>query len=130
MRLAIARRPAALVRRINPRFETPANSIAFMALLAGALALSGSFVLAGRGQHAGEMFVYAVSIAALPRAPGRPRLTALHWVAGAVGIAVCVWAAAQATAEAWRTLGPLTLAGALLYAIARREAGSAARRGQ
>ena len=116
--------------RINSRFETPANSIAFMALLAGALALSGSFVLLAAISVLSRLFVYAVTIAALSRAPGRPRLSGLHWISGAVGIAVCAWAAAQADAAAWKTLAALTIAGALLYAISRWEAGFAARRGQ
>jgi hypothetical protein len=65
------------------------------------------------------MIVYAVAIAALPRAPGRPSLGAVHYAIGAIGIAVCVWAAAQADGKAWATLGALAGAGLVLYAIAR-----------
>lgn len=104
--------------RVHPRFETPANSIAFMAVLAGALALSGSFVILAAVSVLSRLFVYAVTIAALPRAPERPRLTGIHWVSGAVGIAVCAWAAAQADFTAWLTLGALAAAGLLLYAFA------------
>jgi basic amino acid/polyamine antiporter, APA family len=104
--------------RVHPRFETPANSIAFMALLAGALALSGSFVFLAAVSVLSRLFVYAVTIAALPRAPARPRLTALHWIGSAIGIAVCAWAAAQADAQAWLTLGALAGAGLILYMLA------------
>lgn len=104
--------------RVDPRFETPANSIAFMALLAGAMALSGSFVVLAAVSVLSRLFVYAVTIAALPRAPERPRLTPAHWLGGAVGITVCVWAASRADAKAWLTLGALAAVGLVLYAIA------------
>lgn len=104
--------------RVHPRLETPANSIAFMAVLAGALALSGSFVFLAAVSVLSRLFVYAVTIAALPRAPERPRLNAVHWISGAAGVAVCAWAAAQANADSWMTLGALAAAGLLLYALA------------
>ena len=104
--------------RVQPRFETPANSIIFFALVSGALAVSGSFVWLAVVSTLARMIVYAVTIAALPRAPERTRLTARHWIVGALGIAVCIWAAAQADAKAWITLGVLAAAGLLLYALA------------
>lgn len=113
--------------RVHPRLETPANSIAFMALLAGILALSGSFVFLAAVSVLSRLVVYAATIAALPRAPRRPRLSATHWIGGAAGIAVCAWASAQASADAWITLAALSAAGALLYAAAARATrGSAA----
>jgi basic amino acid/polyamine antiporter, APA family len=105
--------------RVQPRFETPANSILFFALAAGALAISGSFVWLAVVSTLARMIVYAIAIAALPRAPGRPRITLMHYVIGAVGIAMCIWAAAQADAKAWFTLGALSAAGLLLYFLAR-----------
>jgi amino acid transporter len=105
--------------RVQPRFETPANSILFFALAVAALAISGSFVWLAVVSTLARMIVYAVAIAALLRAPNRPRLTAVHYLLGAIGIAVCVWAAAQADTKAWLTLGALAGAGLLLYAVAR-----------
>ena len=104
--------------RVDRRFKTPANSIAFMALVAGGLALTGSFVLLAAISVLSRLFVYGVTIAALPRAPQRPGLTIWHWMSGAIGIAVCAWAAAQADAKAWATLGALAVGGLFLYAIA------------
>jgi amino acid transporter len=104
--------------RVAKRFETPANSIAFMAVLAGMLALTGSFVILASISVLSRLISYAVTIAALPRAPDRPRLTPLHWVSGAIGIAVCIWAAAQADVTAWITLGALAATGLLLYLVA------------
>ena len=105
--------------RIQPKFETPANSIVFFALVVGALAVSGSFVWLAVVSTLARMIVYSVTIAALPFAPGRKRLSPLHYGMGAAGIAVCVWAAAQADAKAWLTLGGLAVAGVALYALAR-----------
>ena len=113
---------------VSERFKTPANSIAFLALVTAALAVTGSFVWLAVVSTRARMFVYAATIAALPRAPQRPRLTALHWLTGAIGIAVCAWAAAQADAAAWQPLGLLAAVGLLLYAVAasgRRSASAA-----
>jgi amino acid transporter len=110
--------------RVQPRFETPANSIIFFALCSTALAITGSFVWLAVVSTLARMFVYAVTIAALPRAPDRPRITLAHWVSGAMGIAICAWAAAQADARAWITLGALACAGLVLYfltSLGRRE---------
>jgi amino acid transporter len=104
--------------RVQPRFETPANSIIFFAILAGALAVSGSFVWLAVVSTLARMIVYSVTIAALPRAPGHRHLRPVHYIVGALGIFVCVWAAAQADAKAWLTLGALALAGLLLYMLA------------
>ncbi len=110
--------------RVEPRFETPANSILFFAVLAGALAISGSFVWLAVVSTLARMIVYAVTIAAGPRAPGGRRLTAGHWLIGSVGILICAWAAYQADAKAWTTLAALSAIGLLLYAIASRSRAS------
>jgi amino acid transporter len=111
--------------RVHPRFETPANSILAFAVVAAGLAISGSFVWLAVVSTLARMIVYAVTIAALPRAPGKPRLAARHWLLGAVGILVCGWAASQADAKAWTTLAALSAVGVLLYAIAARSGSSA-----
>ncbi len=103
--------------KVHPRFVTPANSILFLAALAGALALSGSFVWLAVVSTLARLIVYAATIAALPRAPERGPISPLLYLLGAVGIALCVWGMMQADWQAWRTLGLLALAGALLYAI-------------
>lgn len=100
---------------VNARFETPANSILFLGVVTAALAVSGSFIWLAVVSTLARMFIYAVTIAALRRAPERPRLAAIHWASGALGILVCAWAAAQAGAEAWLTLAALAAAGFVLY---------------
>jgi amino acid transporter len=110
--------------RVHARFETPANSILFFALVVGALAISGSFVWLAVVSTLARMIVYAVTIAALPRAPGERRLASWHWFVGAVGILVCAWAASQADWKAWTTLAALSAVGVLLYAVARSRSSS------
>jgi basic amino acid/polyamine antiporter, APA family len=110
---------------VHSRFVSPANSIAFLGVLAAILALIGTYVWLAVMSTLARMIVYAVTIAALPWAPGKVKVPTWYYVIGAAGIALCIWCAFQAGAEAWRTLGALMLAGALLYAIARRAAGSA-----
>ena len=90
-----------------------------------ALAISGSFVWLAVVSTLARMIVYAVAIAALPRAPGRGQLTPWHWLLGAVGILICAWAASQADLKAWTTLAALSAVGLLLYAIASRSGSSA-----
>jgi len=111
--------------RIQPRFQTPANSIAFLALFAGALALTGSFIWLAVISTLARLIVYAATIAALPLAPQRGAVHPLMYAAGIAGIALCLWAASQADWQAWSTLGLLALAGAALYALAARGRSSA-----
>jgi amino acid transporter len=103
---------------LSARYSTPMNSILFLAATTALLAVSGSFVWLAVVSTLARMFVYGVAIAALPRAPERPRITSIHWASGAVGIAVCAWAATQADTKAWVTLGSLAAAGLALYALA------------
>lgn len=105
---------------VNARFATPANSIMFMAAVAAALALTGSFVWLAVVSTLARLVVYAATIAALPRAPERPPVTAFHWASGAIGVALCAYAALQADSTAWWTLAALALAGLSIYALAAR----------
>jgi lysylphosphatidylglycerol synthetase-like protein (DUF2156 family) len=67
------------------------------------------------------MIIYAVTIAALPRAPGRPvRLSPSYWVTATVGVLICAAVAAQADRTAWLTLVALSMVGLLLYLFTRR----------
>lgn len=115
---------------VDPRWHTPARSILFMAGLAAILALTGSFVWLAIVSTLARLFVYVLCIAALPgglKRAGRPIGIAMGLLM-AGGLVVCVWAAAQSTANAWALLGGLLLLGLGLYALGRRQAkaGSAA----
>ncbi|MFN3727308.1 MAG: APC family permease [Allosphingosinicella sp.] len=112
--------------RIDLRSRTPANSVLFMAGLTALLALTGSFVWLAIVSTLSRLFVYALSIAALPAAR---RKAGLRTGIGlsllmAGGLLVCAWAAAQSTGAAWALLGGLLLVGLVLYALARRQASS------
>lgn len=104
--------------KVSERFSTPANSIAFLGLFTATLAVSGGFVWLAVVSTLARMFVYSVTIAALPWAPHRPQVRAMYWVSGALGILLCAWAAAQADAKAWMTLAVLSGGGLILYAAA------------
>ncbi len=106
--------------RVHPRFVTPANSIAFLALFAAALALIGTYVWLAVISVLARLIIYAVTIAALPRAPERGTVPGWMYAVGMAGIALCAWASLQVEWTVWRTLGLLALAGAALYAIAAR----------
>lgn len=110
--------------RIMARWQTPLNSILFMAGLGAILALTGDFLGLAIVSSLARLFVYGLSIAALPRArtlAGRATGVLLYaLVAG--GLIFCIWAAAQSTGAAWLLLGGLLVAGLLLYAAGRLQA--------
>jgi amino acid transporter len=102
--------------RVHARWATPANSVLFMGLAGIALGVSGSFVWLAVVSTLARLFVYALSIAALPKAE---RPGAGMWTLIVAGLAVCVWATAQSELKSWLWLGGLLLGGLVLYAIAR-----------
>jgi basic amino acid/polyamine antiporter, APA family len=104
---------------VSARFATPANSVLFMGLVVAALAVTGSFVWLAIVSTLARLVVYAVSIAALPKAE---KPSPAMWAMGAAGLAVCGWAAAQSKWPSWAMLAGALAAGLLLYAIARRGA--------
>ena len=108
--------------QVSRRWRTPANSILFMAVVGGALALTGSFVWLAVVSTLARLFVYAASIAALPaarRAAGRS--TGIGVSALMLGgLLVCGWAAAQSELRSWLALAALLAVGTLLYALAAR----------
>jgi APA family basic amino acid/polyamine antiporter len=65
-----------------------------------------------------RLITYAITIAALPRAPESSIRHPAIYVIGAAGIALCIWGMAQADLDSWRTLGLLAVGGGLLYWIA------------
>ena len=107
---------------VSPKLKSPANSILFLGLIVAPLAISGSFVWLAVVATLARMVIYPLTIAALPLTPGRPPLSAIHWVTGAAGIAICLWGMTQADAAAWLTLLALSIFGVLLYGLAKRAA--------
>lgn len=107
--------------RVSARWATPANSVLFMGLAGIALGVTGSFVWLAIVSTLARLFVYALSIAALPKAE---RPSPGGWVLIAAAFAVCAWAAAQSGWNSWAMLAGLVVIGFILYAVARRQAGS------
>ncbi len=113
---------------IHPRYATPDHSILVMGGLALVMALSGSFVELAVASSLSRMLSYILSIASLPiirnRASDAMKARAYRIRGGyllpLVGLAICLWLTAQATAENWRTVGILLAIGLVLYAVERR----------
>jgi amino acid transporter len=106
--------------RVSPRFATPANSILFMGLVAAALALPGRFEWLAILSTLARLIVYVLCLFALIRIVRGPGA----WLLALPGLAVCGWAAAQSPARSWAMLAGAVAVGLLLYALARRQAGS------
>lgn len=106
---------------IHERWATPAHSILFMGLAGVALGVTGSFVWLAIVSTLARLVVYAISISALPKTE---QAGAGTWAMIVAALAVCLWAAAQSQWSSWAMLGALLVMGLLLYALARRQAGS------
>jgi amino acid transporter len=112
---------------VSPKLQSPANSILFLGAIVAVLAVSGSFVWLAVVSTLARLILYPVAIAALPLAPNRAPLKAIHWLSGAAGILICIWGMTQASAQAWLTLLALAAGGILLFGIATIGAKRAAR---
>ncbi|MEO6199497.1 MAG: APC family permease [Sphingomicrobium sp.] len=124
--LAERRQLPAFFGEVHARWGTPAKSILFMAALGAILAVTGSFVWLAVVSTLARLFVYGASIAALPaarRQSGTP-VSAAMWPVIGGGLLLCLWAAAQSSAQAWTLLGVLVAVGLALYAIAARGTGT------
>ncbi len=114
--------------RLDPRTATPGNAIWFFTLAALALALTGGFVALAVLGTVARLILFLLVYAALPRLrtqageQARPPLPLL--LATLLGAAICLWALAQNEPRAWALLGAALGVGALLFAVARRRAGS------
>ena len=112
---------------LNARFATPGNSIVFFGVIVGTLAMSGAFAALAVMSALARMVIYLVCTGALVKlrrdapAGDRPRrgVLVLRWVTPPLAALLCLWAMAQASAEAWAFLAGFALAGSALYALAR-----------
>jgi APA family basic amino acid/polyamine antiporter len=113
---------------IHPRYATPDHSILVMGGLAMVMALTGSFVELAVASSLSRMLSYILCIASLPivrkRASEAMRARAYRirggYLVPLIGLVICLWLTAQATAENWRTVGFLLAIGFILYAVERR----------
>jgi APA family basic amino acid/polyamine antiporter len=113
---------------IHPKYATPDRSILVMGGLALVMALTGSFVELAVASSLSRMLAYILSIASLPiirnRASDAMKARAYRirggYLVPLIGLAICLWLTAQATAENWRTVGILLAIGLVLYAVERR----------
>ncbi len=119
--LAAARSLPPWFGKVEARWATPANAILFTGLLAGALAVSGAFVWLAIVSSLSRMFVYLLCAGALPVLKRREgKLTPKTLIAPLLAAALCIFAIAQAKADAWILLGCLAFVGVVLHAVASR----------
>ena len=112
---------------VHPKFLTPANSIMLLGGLAMLVALTGTFVKLAIASSLARLIAYGVSIAALPvirrAADEETRRNAFRLPGGylvpAIALGLCVWMASFSSAESWRFIAVLLLAGFLIYGIER-----------
>ncbi len=107
--------------KVHSRFHTPANSIIFFAVLALALALSGSFVWLAVVSTLARLLAYILSVAALPileRTMQPPedqfRLPGGHLIP-ALALILSLWLITFASMTAWLTTTAFFLVGSVLY---------------
>lgn len=117
----------AWIGNVHPKFLTPANSIVLLGGLAMLVALTGTFVKLAIASSLARLIAYGVSIAALPvirrAADEETRKNAFRLPGGylvpAIALGLCVWMASYSSAESWRFIAVLLVAGFLIYGIER-----------
>ena len=112
---------------VNEKYGTPDHSILVMGGLALAFALTSNFVELAIASSLSRLLAYILSIASLPiirrQADDETRAQAYHIKGGytvpLIGLAICIWLTAQASARDWKTIGMLLAIGFVLYAVER-----------
>ena len=113
---------------VHPQHATPDHSILVMGGLALVMALTGSFVELAVASSLSRLLSYILCIVSLPvirnlastEMKSRAYRIRGGYAVPLVGLAICLWLTAQATAENWRTVGILLAIGFVLYAVERR----------
>jgi amino acid transporter len=110
--------------RVNPRFETPMNSILAFGGVALLMALTGSFIwLAVLGTIA-RLFLFLLVYASLPKLRADAGERALPPIGLSVVLALAtllgLWAVSQTELDAWIMLAGTSLVGTALYLLAKR----------
>lgn len=112
--------------QVNPRFQTPANSVVFVGVLGMALALSGGFVWLAAMSTAVRLLVYMACILTLPglRKKFGEEASEFHLPGGMVipGVALllCFWLTTHASMKSWLTMLAFAAFGTVLYYLNRR----------
>ncbi len=114
--------------RVHARFHTPGNSVLLFGTFCLVLALTGTFALLAGASSLARMFAYALSIGGLPRIRQQASADAARkafrlpfgFLIPGIALALCVWIAINAPADAWfLAIGQLGV-GLVLYVFARR----------
>ena len=123
--------------KVHAQFHTPANSVLLLGFLSLLLALTGTFVLLAGASSLARMLAYGLSIAGLPKIrrrateeeAGKAFRLPFGFLIPGIALALCVWIATNAPANAWYlALGQLAV-GLVLFLLARGRSVSVSRNG-
>ena len=113
---------------VHATHATPDKSVLFLGVLMLAFALSGSFAALAVASSLSRLIAYGICAAAIPVV--RKRSAEMGLEAGfrlplgltipAIALGLCVWMAAQASQQAWITIGVLLAIGLFLYWLETR----------
>ncbi len=118
--------------RVHPRFQTPANAIAFYAVFSMALALSGGFIWLAAMSTVVRLLVYVMGIATLPvlhRKLGEIEGQFRLWGGMAIpvlALLLSLWLMTHASLKSWGVTGAFMLAGSVIYYLTRQKRASSA----
>lgn len=109
--------------KINNRYQTPINSIAFLALTAMLLALTQGFVWLAIFSSLARLVGYLICILALPKLHlKQPNSNHLFvFTTAATASFACLWLISQANQQAWLFLTGFVVMGALFYYLANKK---------
>jgi amino acid transporter len=113
---------------LHEKYNTPVNSLVFLAVLVFLLAISGTFLYLAIASTLIRMLAYAICLLALPiirkNADEKMREEAIWlpggWTIPVIAMIVSLFAISQATLISWLYLGGFFLLGNLLYFVNRR----------
>jgi APA family basic amino acid/polyamine antiporter len=113
---------------VHPRYQTPANAIAFYAVFSAILALSGKFAWLASMSTVVRLLVYVGCIATLPilhrklgEQPGQFRLPG-GMLIPVLALLPSLWLASHASLKSWLVTGGFVIAGAVLFVFTKRTA--------
>jgi amino acid transporter len=112
--------------QVSERFRTPVNSIVFYAVVAFALALSGSFIWLAVVSTLARLLSYILSVAALPvlEKTMEPSEHEFRLYGGLtvpiVALVLCIWLCTFASMTQWATTAGFFILGSILYFTSRK----------
>ena len=113
--MAVEKQVPAFLAKVHPTYATPHISILILGIVAGLLALSGSFVWLAVASVLARLVVYAVCILVLMKYQRTHGALLFERCLPVMALVVCAWSIAQSTTESWLFLVGEIALGAILW---------------